>query len=112
MAELVDVHCPRCGNALQLQSGQSEEINCYTCGYHRSIVMEDIPKITELEGSGGYQVKLRGIAGIEMGSFAEPAAEQEFLDLCDQRAHEIEFARYTLWDGQTLTSVDVITQRD
>ena len=81
------VLCPKCGSPSQISiEDTDEQLDCFVCGYHRTfkvtVVDGDfgaIPncEVHELDGYGGYSVTVNGET--QIGSFATPQAESEFI---------------------------------
>ena len=114
------IECVTCGSEayqeLNLSTGE-ESIMCPHCGYNRRFIITGtentyqfpIFDIQESGGFGAYKVRHKDSIGHEIGSFTEPASEQEFIRLIEENKDQVEHAEYTTFiDGQ-LTNVILIS---
>ncbi len=117
--------CSRCGKqAYQefiLETGE-ESIQCPHCGYYRKFVITnkdnmrmdewgELPmfSIDEGGGFGAYKVRHKNSIGHEIGSFTEPASEQEFIRLIEENRDQVEHAEYTTFvDGELVNVVLIL----
>jgi hypothetical protein len=133
MSSVVDcIECPDCGseayNEFYCESGE-EYITCNHCGYSRKfyiINMDDqdkpqeegfdwLPdyKIEEVHGCGAYKIRPIGAAAYECGAFTEPASEEEFKRLIEERRSELAHAEYsTFVDGVLVKTVLIQEELD
>ncbi len=113
------IECVKCGSEayqeFNLSTGE-ESIMCPHCGYNRKFVITTVENnyqfpvfdIQESGGYGAYKVRHKDAIGHEIGSFTEPASEQEFIRLIEENKDRVEHAEYTTFiDGQ-LTNVVLI----
>ena len=119
--------CPKCGSEASdefyYKTGE-EFILCMHCGYTRKfyitnmdMVREDdevMPeyKLEELLGYGSYRLKPKGVKYHEVGSFALPDSEQEFISMVDQSQDELDYASYTTFKDGVLSEAIVLLDRN
>lgn len=114
--------CVKCGSEayqeFNLSTGE-ESIMCPHCGYNRKFFITNsesmntdnwLPMfdIEESGGFGAYKVRHKDSVGHEIGSFTEPASEQEFIRLIEQNKDQVEHAEYTTFSDGQLTNVVLI----
>lgn len=118
--------CPKCGSEASeefyYKTGE-EFILCTHCGYTRKfyitnmdLVREDdevMPeyKLEELLGYGSYQIKPKGAAYNEVGSFALPDSEQEFISMVNESQDELDYAAYTTFKDGILSDLIVLLDK-
>ncbi len=120
MESLTDyIECVKCGSEayqeLNLDTGE-ESIMCPHCGYNRKFFITStenvyqIPifDIQESGGFGAYKVRHKDCIGHEIGSFTEPASEQEFIKLVEENKQNIDHAEYTTFIEGHLTNIVLI----
>ncbi len=113
------IECVKCGSEayqeFNLSTGE-ESIMCPHCGYNRKFTIvstEDtfsfpIFDLQESGGFGAYKVRHKDSVGHEIGSFTEPASEQEFIRLIEENKDKVDHAEYTTFVDGHLTNVVLI----
>ncbi len=116
------IDCLRCGNEAYQEfdtSSGEESIMCPHCGYNRKFFITNkeamntpnwLPMfdIQESGGFGAYKVRHKDSVGHEIGSFTEPASEQEFIRLIEENKDQVEHAEYTAFMNGELVTVVLI----
>lgn len=115
---LEQVECPQCGQLAEQQTFDStEQIDCYTCGYHRRLELDQSHnppqhKIKQLHGLGAYRLEYSdGI--IERGCFTT----DQSIDYFKQQVVELEakdlrlvHASYTVLINNQVTQTILINK--
>ena len=127
MGSVIDyIECPDCGSEAYMdyyyRTGE-EYINCNACGYSRAfqIINRESSeeegwkpeyKLDEIHGCGAYRLRQHGAIGYECGAFTEPAAEQEFVRLIEERKGELAHAEYTTFRDGILNKTVLIQEEE
>jgi hypothetical protein len=127
MGSVIDyIDCPDCGKEAYMdyyyKTGE-EYINCNNCGYSRNFSItnwsdSDVEgwkpeyKLIEQHGCGAYKIRPHGAIGYECGAFTEPASEQEFVRLINERSSELAHAEYTTFIDGIVNRVILIQEEE
>ena len=129
MGSVIDyIDCPKCGNEsyneFYYKSGE-EYIFCDHCGYTRKFFIDNwddkdkkqedalpewVPsfKLEEVVGFGCYKIRLKEAVGMEVGTFIQPTATEDFLNTIKSCEYEIAHAEYSTFVDGVVTKHIVI----